>query len=213
MRPIEWWSAPCLWPGERVVCVAAGPSLTQEDVERVRGRARTVVINWIWKLAPWADCLYACDREWWESVEAPPIGEGPTLKVTLGHAGRPDVHVLQFLRNATGVPGLATDPAFLRTGKNGGHQAINLSAHLVGRGGEIILLGYDFKFQAKGVRHCHPDHAAPLNNPEPNAPVEWIKWAGTIPPAAEAMGVRILNATRDTALTCFPQASLEELFP
>lgn len=214
------WRVPRLWPSERVVCIAAGPGLCREDVERVRGRARVIAINWMWHWAPWADCLYACDREWWRSEEAPGPSAGPALKVGLEATERTDVRVLDRLKGEAGMVGLSSDPGRLQTGQNSGHQAINLAAHLVGPGGEIILLGYAFQFSGDGRRHCHPDHRPELGNPEmikadgaPGAVLKWRAWAETIPPAAEAMGVTIVNASRETALTCFPRRRLEDIFP
>lgn len=214
------WTAPRLWPGARVVCVAAGPGVTRDDVERIRGRARVIVINWMWHWAPWADCLYACDHEWWESDEAPRPGEGPALKVGLETTDRDDVRTLGHLEGKEGMPGLSSDPGLLQTGQNSGHQAINLASHLTGPGGEVVLLGYAFQFAADGSRHCHPDHSAALGNPEETKAdgtmgslPKWRAWAETIPPAAEGLGITIINASRETALTCFPRRPIEELFP
>jgi hypothetical protein len=53
-----------VWAGETAVLVASGPSLCPSDVDRVRGRARVIAVNDGYRLAPWADVLYACDRRW-----------------------------------------------------------------------------------------------------------------------------------------------------
>jgi hypothetical protein len=49
-----------------VVCVASGHSLTKEDVEYCKGKAKVYIVNDGYKLAPWADLLYAAhtDRDW-----------------------------------------------------------------------------------------------------------------------------------------------------
>ena len=56
---------PKAWSGETVVVIATGPSLTAEDVDYCRGKARVIAINDAYTLAPWADALYATDAKWW----------------------------------------------------------------------------------------------------------------------------------------------------
>src|SRR5690349_852168 len=56
----------CLYQGGTVLCVASGPSLTQEDIDHCRPHVdATIVVNASFRLAPWATVLYAADREWW----------------------------------------------------------------------------------------------------------------------------------------------------
>ena len=53
---------PRLWPESTIAVIAAGPSLTVDDCEYVRGRVTaTIAVNAAYKLAPWADVLYGCD--------------------------------------------------------------------------------------------------------------------------------------------------------
>jgi len=50
-----------LWPDAVVAIFGAGPSLTQAQVEQTRGACQTIAVNLAYRLAPWADLLYACD--------------------------------------------------------------------------------------------------------------------------------------------------------
>lgn len=69
----------------------------------------------------------------------------------------------------------------------------------------VILLGYDCQATA-GRRHWHADHRRPLGN------------AGSLPKWPDQFramrphlaGVEVLNASRETALDCFPRIALEE---
>lgn len=47
------------------VVVGAGQSLTEDQLAHVKGRARVIVANNAYHLAPWADALAACDSKWW----------------------------------------------------------------------------------------------------------------------------------------------------
>lgn len=48
-----------------VVCT--GQSVTQADVDLLRGRCKVVVVSDAYKLAPWADAMVSHDKQWWEA--------------------------------------------------------------------------------------------------------------------------------------------------
>lgn len=192
-------TVPRLWPNSTIAILASGPSVTADDVNACRGRARVIAIKNSIELAPWADVLYACDKKWWlahpetVAVQVPKYG----LEIV---RGRPDVTVLQQGTKS----GLETDPSRLATGQNSGYQAINLAVHL--GASKIVLLGYDM--QPDGDRHRW--HG-------------WHPYGKTIPPYAHflphfkslieplrALGVAVINATRVSALDAFPKMSLSE---
>ena len=56
----------------QAVCLASGPSLTQEDVDLVKGwRDNTpdgfvIAANTTFRIAPWADAMFAMDPKWWK---------------------------------------------------------------------------------------------------------------------------------------------------
>ena len=52
--------------GNDVWCViATGQSLTQEDVDYVRGKCRVIAVSNAYTLAPWADAMVSHDQSWW----------------------------------------------------------------------------------------------------------------------------------------------------
>lgn len=193
---------PRLWPGETVVCIASGPSLTDADVEFVRSKARVIVVNTTYLKAPWADCLYACDGIWWRWHHGVPTFTG--LKYGMGPSvGRvPGVTVLRNM----GERGLESDPTGLRTGLNSGYQAINLAVHF--GASRIVLLGYDLQVGPNGQEHWHKNHPSHRQNPYRL----FLRNFPTLVEPLKAIGVDVVNCTRRTALTCFPQASLQEVF-
>jgi len=189
-------SVPRLWPGETVVCVGTGPSLTQADVDACRGRARVIVINDAYTIAPWADVLYAADEKWWTWKKGAPTFAG--LKYTIDPQRRawPGLAVL---RNS-GQHGLESNPSGLRTGFNSGFQAIGLAVHL--GASRIVLLGYDM--MGDHFFGSHPDKTRP-----PFAPC--LKAFETLPGPLAAAGVEVINATRHTALKTFPCVPLDTI--
>lgn len=179
------------------VCLAGGPSLTQADVDVCRGRARVIAIKDAIRLAPWADVLYACDAKWWKHY-----GDAlqfPGQRFTLDHFASQWAEVL---RN-TGDTGLELAPGGIRTGKNSGYQAINLAVHLGAR--RIILLGYDM--QPAGARdHWFGEH--PWKTRPPYA--LFLQLFPSIVEPLKAIGVEVLNASRVSALSCFPRVAIED---
>lgn len=186
---------PKLWPGCTVVCLGTGPSLTADDVAAVQGKARVIAVNDAYKLAPWADVLYAADAKWWGWHKGVPGFTGLKFALQPGALRWPGV---QMLRRGS-LDGLDLDPHVVRTGFNSGYQAINVAVHL--GAAKIVLLGYDMRgghFFGK-----HPDRTGP-----PFALC--LKKFDTLVAPLASLGITIVNATRDTALTAFPRLPLEE---
>lgn len=191
---------PRTFPGATIVCLATGPSLCAEDVDFCRDRAPVVAINDAVRLAPWADCLYACDRRWWE--RHPETATFAGLKYGLRQVpSRPDVQLLDQGPDR----GLSTDPSVVHTGKNSGYQAINVAVHLGAT--RILLLGYDMQAAIGGPAHFFGNH------PWGGVPAAFDLFRTlfeTIVAPLKAIGVTVINCTRETALTCFPRQPLRE---
>jgi hypothetical protein len=195
-------TVPKLWPGATVVLLGGGPSLTVADVDACYGgHLRTIAINDAWRLAPWADVLYACDQKWWTWHQGVPQFAGPKYSIAASDPITwPDVQVLAN----TGVLGLEREPTGLRTGYNSGYQAINLAVHL--GAARILLLGYDLSPAPDGRTHWFGDH--PDRQPSPYfAMLE--AFPSLVEPLA-AIGVTVINCSRRTALQTFPIVPLED---
>lgn len=103
-------------------------------------------------------------------------------------------------------PGLGRH-GVIHQGGNSGFQAINL-AWLWGAK-TIVVLGLDCKPAQDGKAHWFGQHGPGLTQRQP-----FGLWQGAFPALAkdlEAEGVRVINASRDTALTCFETAQLEHV--
>jgi hypothetical protein len=194
---------PRLWPGETVVCIGGGPSLTSADVDAVRGRARVIAINDAYRLAPWADVLYAADAAWVEWHDGVPSFDGPKYSIAGGivpATTRPD---WQVLRN-TGLVGLEPEPTGLRAGHNSGYQAINLAVHFGAT--RILLLGYDMGLSDEGRSHWFGDH--PDHRLSPYA--QMMAAFDTLVEPLQEIAVEVVNCSRRTALRVFPCLDLAE---
>lgn len=194
------------WPRSTVVCLASGPSLTAADVRAVVGRWPIIAVNDAVQLAPEADVLYSSDLDWWRRSSWRPEFGGARVSIERdpgrGRRGfdRADV---QVLRN-TGREGLELDPSGLRTYQNSGGAAINLAVHF--GAARIVLLGYDMQIGAGGRRHFH-DARVRMKSPYSVFRQRIATMVGPL----KALGIEVINASRQTALTCFPRRPLEEV--
>ena len=186
--------------------VASGPSLTAGQVETVRGRARLIVINSSWRLAPWADLLYACDDAWWRSD--PEALSFPGVKLTQDertaerHRGR----VARVVSQA--APGLSFEDGLIHTGGNSGFQALNVAVQAGAN--PILLLGFDMGASPTGKKHWHADHPPGLNNPGDINFAYWRTAFESAVPDLERAGVQVWNCTPGSALDCFTKMTLDE---
>ncbi len=188
-----------LFPGETIVCLATGPSLSQADVDRCRGRARLLAIKDAIQLAPDADVLYACDAKWWRHHPETATFAGQKFGMEVV-AERKDV---QYLKN-TGEFGLDLTGQGLRTGRNSGYQAINLAVQLGAT--RIVLLGYDMQSGPKNHHHFFGNHRYRQDAPPYGMFLPFFQHL--IAPLAQ-LGIEIVNASRTTRLNTFPRQSLE----
>lgn len=188
--------------------IASGPSLTAEDVNLLRGQ-RVLCINDNYRLAPWAEVLYACDEIWWDRHH-----DQPELMAFCGRKITRDQEAskkygIEYIKSVD-EPGLSGDSTYIHEGSNSGIQAINLACHFGAR--RIVLLGYDMQ-ATRGKAHWFGEHAWHDQN---RVRDHWHKWLWRYERVAEdaaRMGIEIINATRETALTCFPRKPLSSLLP
>lgn len=201
---VDWPPVPTLWEGETVCILASGSSAKAADADYVKGKARLIVVNNAFRLAPWADLLYACDVNWWKEYEHPRDGglswvdfEGLLVSQD-ARAERP--HRVP----SEDKPGLSLDPLRIHQGGNGGYQALNLAV-LLGAS-RVLLLGFDMK-----GTHFHGPHPSGLNNPEDsNHFPKWIKNFQTTLPDLEKGGVEVINCTWGSALKCYRKKRLRQ---
>lgn len=140
------------------------------------------------------------DLAWWKAYGASVDGEFELWTSSL-QAAR--IWGLNWIRSEPGG-GVSQRRDTIRHGGNGGYQAAALALYF--GAASVVLLGYDMQFTG-GRSHWHGDHSLGLGNPVPSRMREWHARFGAL--AAAAPGT-IVNATRDTALRCFPRVDLLE---
>ena len=194
-------AVPRRYPGATILCAASGPSLTVADLAACADFP-CVAVNDTYQLHPAPAAIFAADPKWWARMSGARVRN--TLKYCLSPTwvdGADGIRVLV----RTGQRGLERDPTGLRSGGHSGYAAINLAYHL--GAATIVLLGYDMQPAEDDTHHwfgAHPDGSHP----------RYQQWAGLYATLTEALaseGVRLINATRRTAIPYVPQVALEEV--
>ncbi len=216
-----------LWAGETAVLVGGGPSLSEEQVERVRaaheaGRVRVVAVNDAYLRLPCADVCYFADSHWWkwhyEGIEKPGLSAGEVRERFATFAGQKCsiqnsganihdelVHILRNKHFPMNGNGLSLDPAALVTGRHGGFQALNLA--VLAGAKRALLLGYDGRRGANGT-HWFGQHPRPT--PEA-AFAEYRRAFSAAERDLQRAGVEVINCTPGSAIDSFPKVSLNEV--
>lgn len=133
-----------------------------------------------------ADVLYASDYAWWKRYV-------PELTTTAE----------RWSNNKKSVVDHGCQPFRLAQGYNSGLAAIHL-AHWFGAA-RILLLGYDCK-PTNGALHWHGPHIR-CNNPNQ---ISFRMWQKQFRQTGRYLREKVINCSRETALTVFRRATLEE---
>lgn len=180
------------YTGRTVICIASGPSLTKEDCDTVKTSGLpTIVTNTTFKLCPWADVLFGFDAKWWHYYheEVKQVFKGRLLSVS---------HAVRRL----GVESLHNADWFQGFGNSG---ACAIALAIAGNANKIVLLGYD----CGSATHWHGDHPKELTNCLSIR--RWPAQFASMAKLADSKGIPVINASRETMLTCFKRGTLLEL--
>lgn len=203
---------PTIKPRWSDLCVvaASGPSLNGETAEVCKDLP-VVAVNDAYRLFPFADVLYGCDGRWWDHHYGCKefAGERWSSHGDRSHNEKRDVaerHGLSLVRGRDGE-GFSFDPAFIHYGDNSGFQAVNLAIHFLGGIGRVVLVGFDMRMVA-GKRHFFGEHPPTLTQTS----VGYSLWPKRFEKASKMLppGIEIVNATPESALTCFPIMDLQQ---
>lgn len=192
------------------VCIASGPSLTQDQID-ILGKYKeeqqqqnkddtitviTVNDNWRWKYNGEyiSDLQYAADDSWWNVwlQKMRDSGFDRPCFIPLKHefAKKNGLNLIPCEHS----PGLGKNKK-IHTGQNSGYQAINIAYYVGAR--KIILLGYDMKVGPKGKIHWFGSHPKGLRN-TPNRYGTWVKNFDRLSKDIHDEGVDIVNCSLET---------------
>ncbi len=194
------------------ICIGNGPSLTEEDLKFARkmqrdGRAKIIVINDAFQLVPDAWAVYGADYRWWRARHPDLMRVFPGRRFSVDESAVADfkaeyVHCEDIHKP---LNGLSPSRESVRHGYSSGFQAMHLARNLGAK--LIVLLGYDYG--ATGNGHAAPaaySHAAASDFPI------MVAAFNAAAPELHVEGVKVINATTESALTAFPRMTIKEAF-
>lgn len=204
--PTSHFTPPPRWiPSKPAIVVAGGSSIVPRQLKLLEDVPNIITVNNMFRYLP-DDVLicYAGDYQWWAEYHS--LVTGCTLAALwtgdYSAAEKFQLNYTQCLLDRFGI-----GRTHLVHGGNSGYQAMNL-AYLLGAT-HIILLGFDCMYGPAGQRHYYPDHPKHFN-----ANADQIKsWAthfGYASKFFKGEGVRVVNCSTFTALTCFERGHLED---
>jgi len=185
------------------ICIASGPSLTQEDVDLCKGKAKVYVVNDTYRLAPWADVLYACDYKWWYHYDGAKDFAGEKWTIDEEAARHFNLNKI----GSTHDKSFSLEDNKIALGSNSGFQAMNLAA--IQGATRIILLGYDMKMGPNNKRHWfgeHPDFLLMNSNYS-----RWVEKFHCAENLIKRCGIEVINCTLDSAIECFEKKPIESI--
>ena len=164
MRP-KWFPD---WSNETCTIVASGPSAKDIDLKQAIGRTRFVVINNSWRLAPWADFLFASDYRWWHCADG--CQEFPGGKVSTARRAweHKEWNILRLGQRLADDRLLVDDIGIVGWGGCSGFQALNMVVQFSCK--RILLVGFDAT--VRNGLHWHEAHGDG-NNPTRDKTLRW----------------------------------------
>jgi hypothetical protein len=199
MRP-DWFPD---WSGQVCAVIASGESAKSSGVERLQGRCKAIVVNSSYRLAPWADALYASDWRWWDAYRDALEFQGLKVTSDAGHAKRLGIRSVAVARETDPTAHSVRVNGPIGHGGNSGFQAINLAVQFGVR--RLVLVGFDLQ-----GGHWHEKHSLPLINPRPQTLDKWRQRLDGQAEPLRRLGVVVVNASETSALQAFPKMSIDE---
>jgi hypothetical protein len=177
------------WNGKLVACIASGPSLTEADCLLVQNaRIPTIAVNTSWKIAKFAEIIYAGDFTWWKR-------------------NRLDISIPaeRWTNNTQAARMYGINLHRVRRSLNSGLRAIQLAIEFGAK--TILLLGFDAT--VKDGIHWHGEHKE-TRNPDANRCRVWKNQFRNAEVAGAFHSVEIINCSRVSELENFKKMDLGE---
>lgn len=143
------------WTGRTAVVVASGPSASSVDLTPAYGRCGVIAVKTSWRLAPWADAVFACDWQWWSVNEGLPFWTG--LKVTINKRASEAPWGVRLLHAGFDHKLIFDDPRRVGWGGNSGFGALNMAINTGAV--RVVLVGFDMSIE-RGLRWHEPHRGA-----------------------------------------------------
>jgi len=195
----------------RYFILASGPSLDGFDYTRLAGKNVIAINDAAFYQFAAAPILISTDPHWWQSVARGDRKltqwKGDTLICTEQDAAAGIYDPRMIRKNRKRIFGLSDDPAVLHGIFTGVHAAINEAVHR--RATEIVLLGVDLKCGDEGERKYTYGGSTTCRTPRQFK--NMIRALESCAPVLKKKKINVINASPDSALTCWRRYSSDQV--
>lgn len=226
-----------MWQGGDCWIIGGGPSLAEqfdipeEVIQNVKDgiaplqafspylsaihKKHIIGINVAYMLGDWVDMMFFGDKRFFLERRRR-LAEFPGLKVschqTLNHARYKADRIKYLVKDRNKPKGISFDSRKVSWNANSGAAAISIAAHTgVSR---IILLGFDMKMNDAEEQHWHKEYMKDKSYKMPPTKLPFERHLigfNHIMKDAKKLGIEIINACPDSAITQFRKTTVKEL--
>lgn len=206
------------WKGKRCFIIGGGVSLVGFDFERLRGE-KIIAVNRAFESCMFADILFFMDavnfHRWIikgrlgiKAQEKFQKFKGHKVYLSISRNRRVSGAYMLRAVERTGLTFSLKQGLF--HGSNSGYGALNLAVCLGAN--PIYLLGFDMKFQRnKSGMKTHFHEGYPIRHHEENTLRIYNVQFGKIAGILKKRGIKVINLSMDSAMTCFEKQSVDEV--
>lgn len=201
---MAYWTVEPDWQGQDAFIICGGTSVTQRDVDLLRGQ-HVIAVNSSYLKAPWAEMLFFADLRWWKRELDERIKEIESFQgIIVTTSRRASMDGMHRLKKGS-PPGLSPDRSTAVVERTSLHGALNICFHKAPR--RILLLGADNRDGPDGRSHHHDEY------PWSRRLLTWEHKQGnlstTVKPLKKA-GIPVINCSAISTLPWWPKVPLSE---
>jgi hypothetical protein len=231
------WHIPKLWEGGECWILGGGPSLTRQfDIpdEVVQGVLRkelplsayspymsaihkkhVIAVNTAFRIGDWIDMVFWGDKKWF-LINRHKVAAFKGLKVTchpyFANGRFAGENIKHLIKDNTHPQGISSRASAVSWNSNSGSAAISIAVQMGAT--KIILVGFDMKLDEVHKQHWHSEYgvmnrknATPRSLPFHRHLIGFPHIARD----AKRMGITIVNACPDSAITSFPKMPVKDI--
>jgi hypothetical protein len=230
------WHVPKIWEGKTCWIIGGGPSMPRQfDVPEevikdvMSGKDSPSVysaylaplhnehiigVNNAYQIGTWVDVVFFGDCDWYLTHRTR-LSEFPGLKVTCcprfeNYRNSKAADGLLFLaKDSSKKFGISDDKTKVSWNANSGAAAISLAAHLGVK--RIVLLGFDMRLDPNNCSHWHGAHGKVIGKKFKTPFDRHLAGFSDIANDATRLGIEIINASPESAISVFKKMSVKEL--
>lgn len=223
------WKVPRAWENGTAIIIGGGPSIVKQfnipetvvqDVftgkstpavyspylEQIHS-SHVIAVNVAYKMGNWVDVVFFGDYSTWQEDKVNLI-QFKGLRVSCAKELHNDNRIKWLEMDSRKRHGITNNPEMVSWNQNSGAASINLAVHLGVK--RIILLGFDMNLDTNKNQHWHKFYTTPEKRVYADFKKHLIGFS-EIKRDLDLLGIEIINANPDSAITNFTKMAFNEI--